>query len=198
MQIIEIRKLILQDGEILDLGSKKSISNITNYLTTSEIVNYADKFTKDPNDLVIDLEEVNEHDKKTFKNVFLFNVLEHIYNFKNCLKNSYQILDKDGSLYGSTPFLFQIHGSPNDYFRYTRQSLVKVLEETGFKNVKVEVICGGIFICFYCLISRLTLRIPLLINILIILCQILDSVIMIFSKNIKGVFPLGYFFQGNK
>ena len=58
MQIIEIRKLILQDGEILDLGSKKSISNITNYLTTSEIVNYADKFTKDPNDLVIDLEKM--------------------------------------------------------------------------------------------------------------------------------------------
>lgn len=197
MQIVEIRKLNLK-GSILDVGSKKSISNVTNQLNTEEKINYADKFSKDPNDLVMDLEEVSEFKDKTFKNVLLFNVLEHVYNFKNCLKNCYLILDKSGFFCGSTPFFFHIHGSPNDYFRYTEQGLVKALEETGFKNIKVQVICGGIFICFFSSISTLTMRIPLLNNILLIFCQILDSIVLLFSKNFKSIFPLGYFFQGNK
>ena len=74
MQIVKIRKLILQDGSILDMGSKRSTSNITNYLNTNEKIIYADKFTKDPNDLVIDLEKIYEPNEKIFKNVFLLNV----------------------------------------------------------------------------------------------------------------------------
>ena len=198
MQIIEIRKLNLHNGSILDVGSKKSSSNITNHLNTNEKINYADKFTKDPNDLMIDLEEVNELNNKTFKNVLLFNVLEHIYNYKNCLKNCYSILDKDGFFYGSTPFFFRIHGSPNDYFRYTEQGLIKALDEAGFKNIQVRILNGGIFICFYNSISMITKKIPLLNNFLLIICQTLDALIALFSKNMKNIHPLGYFFQGNK
>ena len=91
MQIIEVKKLILCSGPILDMGSKKSISNITNYLTTKEKINYADKFSNDANDLTVDLEEVSEFRNKNFKNVLLFNVLEHVYNFQNCLKNCHLI-----------------------------------------------------------------------------------------------------------
>ena len=98
MQILEIRKLNL-NGEILDVGSKKSISNVTNHLNTKKKINYADKFSKDPNDLVMDLEEVSEFKDKTFKNVLLFNVLEHVFNFKNCLKNCHLTLDKNGFFY---------------------------------------------------------------------------------------------------
>lgn len=198
MQIIKIKKLVLQDGSILDMGSKKSISNITNFLNTNEKINYADKFTQDPKDIIIDLEIINEFNDKKFKNIFLLNVLEHIYNFQNCLKNCYEILDKDGFFYGSTPFLFNIHGSPNDYFRYTEQSLTKSLKSAGFKNIEVEVICGGIFICFYSSISRITMRIPILNNILLFICQTIDLIINLFSKDIKKIFPLGYFFIGNK
>ena len=198
MQIIEIRKLNLHNGSILDVGSKKSSSNITNHLNTNEKINYVDKFTKDPNDLIMDLEEVNELNNKTFKNVLLFNVLEHIYNYKNCLKNCYSILDKDGFFYGSTPFFFRIHGSPNDYFRYTEQGLIKALDEAGFKNIQVRILNGGIFICFYNSISMITKKIPLLNNFLLIICQTLDALIALFSKDMKNIHPLGYFFQGNK
>ena len=125
MQIVEIRKLNLK-GSILDVGSKKSISNVTNQLNTEEKINYADKFSKDPNDLVMDLEEVSEFKDKTFKNVLLFNVLEHVYNFKNCLKNCYLILDKNGFFCGSTPFFYRIHGSPNDYLDTQNKVLLKL------------------------------------------------------------------------
>ena len=71
MQIFEIRKLNLK-GSILDVGSKKSIFNVTNHLNTEEKINYADKFSKDPNDLIMDLEEVSEFKDKTFKNKYMF------------------------------------------------------------------------------------------------------------------------------
>ena len=197
MQIIEIKKLKLE-GSILDVGSKKSSSNVTNYLNSKERIKYADKFSKDQDDIIMDLEKIYEPNDKTYNNVLLFNVLEHVFNFKNCLKNCHLILKKGGCFCGSTPFFFNIHGSPNDYFRYTEQGLLKILEETGFKNIKVKIICGGIFICFYSSISRISSKIPLLNNILLIICQSLDFIINIFSKNIRKIFPLGYLFTGNK
>ena len=197
MQIIEIKKLKLE-GSILDVGSKKSSSNVTNYLNSKEKIKYADKFSKDQDDIIMDLEKIYEPNDKTYNNVLLFNVLEHVFNFKNCLKNCHLILKKGGCFCGSTPFFFNIHGSPNDYFRYTEQGLLKILEETGFKNIKVKIICGGIFICFYSSLSRISSKIPLLNNILLIICQSLDFIINIFSKNIRKIFPLGYLFTGNK
>ena len=202
MQIIEIKKLNL-NGSIIDVGSKKSIFNITNYLNSNEKVIYADKYTEDVNDLKMDLEKVEIFNGSKFKNVLLFNVLEHVYNFKNCLKNCYLILDKDGFFYGLVPFFFRIHGSPNDYFRYTDQSIIKALKEIGFKEIKVKIIGGGIFMSFYSSFSLITNKIPFLNlllfnNFLLIFCQILDGIISLFSKNIKSMLPLGYFFEGRK
>jgi len=197
MQIIEIKKLSLT-GSILDVGSKKSISNVTNFLNSKEKINYANNHSNNQNDIKIDLEEINELKSIKFDNVLLFNVLEHIYNYKNCLKNCYLILKNDGNFYGSTPFFFRIHGSPNDYFRYTEQSILKSLSQVGFNNIEIKTVSGGIFICFFCSVSTITNKIPFLSNILLFFCQILDFVISLFSKNMKHIFPLGYFFQGRK
>jgi SAM-dependent methyltransferase len=197
MQIIEIKKLLL-NGSILDVGSKKSLSNVTNYLNSKEKINYADKHSDNENDIKMDLEALNEFKGTTFDNVLLFNVLEHVYNYKNCLKNCHLILKNNGFFCGSTPFFFRIHGSPYDYFRYTDQSILKSLNEVGFKDIKIKVIGGGIFICFYNSISLITNKVPLLNNILLVFCQILDFVISLFSKSTKYIFPLGYFFQGKK
>ena len=103
MQIIEIKKLKLE-GSILDVGSKKSSSNVTNYLNSKEKIKYADKFSKDQDDIIMDLEKIYEPNDKTYNNVLLFNVLEHVFNFKNCLKNCHLILKKGGCFCGSTPF----------------------------------------------------------------------------------------------
>ena len=125
-------------------------------------------------------------------------MLEHIYNFKNCLKVCYSLLETNGSFYGSTPFFFRIHGSPNDYFRYTEQSLVKLLEEQGFREIKITNLNGGIFLCFFSSISLFANRIPFLNNIFFIIFHLLDLFISIFSKQSKNIYPLGYFFEGKK
>ena len=68
---------------------------------------------------------------------------------KNCLKICFQFTKDGGKLIGSTPFLFRFHGSPNDYFRFTEDALIKIIKKSGYRNINVEPICGGIFIVFY-------------------------------------------------
>ena len=96
--------------------------------------------------------------------------------------------------YGSTPFFFRIHLSPNDYFRFTEQSILKSLEDAGFKEVEVKVLNGGIFLCFYNSISTIFKKIPLMNNLLYIFCQFFRSNNFYFSKNTKKkIFPRIFF-----
>ena len=101
-----MKKLKVQ-GLTLDIGSKASINNVSNFIQTNQKIIYADKYSKNPDDLKIDLEDYNQNFQKKFQNVLLFNVLEHIYNFKNCLKVCYSLLETNGSFYGSTPFFLE-------------------------------------------------------------------------------------------
>lgn len=197
LQILVIKKLKIH-GSILDVGSKKSISNVTNYILNKDNIVYLDNFSNNPNDLNINLEIYPHNMNCTFDNIFLMNVLEHIYNYQNCLNNCYNFLVKGGLFFGSTPFMFMIHPSPNDYHRYTEQSLKKSLERAGFKNIKIEILIGGIGICFYSSIFNITKKIPLINNFLLFFVCFFDKLINIFSKSYKNTMPLGYFFSAEK
>jgi hypothetical protein len=197
LQIIEVKKIKLK-GNILDVGSKKSISNVTNYVSGKNNIVYLDNFSNNSNDLKVDLEIFPQKINLSFNNIFLINVLEHIYSYQNCLSLCYNFLSKKGTFFGSTPFIFRIHPSPNDYFRYTEQSLRNSLNIVGFKNVKIKILGGGIGLCIYSLIFNITKKIPLLNNFLIIFFYLLDAVIFVFSKNQKKILPLGYFFSAKK
>jgi SAM-dependent methyltransferase len=197
LQILVIKKLKI-NGSILDAGSKKSISNVTNHLSKKYNIVYLDNSSSNLNDLNINLEIYPHKISCSFDNIFLMNVLEHIYNYQNCLNNCYSLLTKDGLFFGSTPFMFAIHPSPNDFHRYTEQSLRKSLEIAGFKNIEIQVLAGGIGICFYSAIFNITKKIPLINNFLIIFFYVFDKLIYYFSKNFNNSLPLGYFFSAKK
>ncbi|MSP11149.1 MAG: methyltransferase domain-containing protein [Pelagibacteraceae bacterium] len=197
LQILEVRKLSIQ-GSVLDVGGRRTSNNVTNYILYQNNVIYLDKFSDDKRDLKVDLEKLNSRPDYQFDNVFLINVLEHIYNFNNCLNNCYSFLRKGGKFFGSTPFIFRIHSSPNDFFRFTEQSLRRSLETAGFINIKISVLDGGIFICFYNSLSIITQRIPLINNILLFFFKFLDKIVFIFSKKNKEIYPVGYFFSAQK
>lgn len=197
-QILEIKKLKLR-GSILDAGSKKSISNVTNFLSNSDDIIYLDNFySNNSNHLTMDLEICSKNIDHQFDNILLINVLEHIYNYQNCLNNCFNLLSNGGLFFGSTPFIFAVHPSPNDYHRYTEQSLRKSLELAGFKNIKIKVLAGGVGICFYSLIFNFSKKIPFINNFLIIFAFVIDKIINIFSKNIRNINPIGYFFSAQK
>jgi SAM-dependent methyltransferase len=197
LQILEVRKLSIQ-GSVLDVGGRRTSNNVTNYVLYQNNIIYLDKFSDDKRDLKVDLEKLNSRPDYQFDNVFLINVLEHIYNFNNCLNNCYSFLRKGGNFFGSTPFMFRIHSSPNDFFRFTEQSLRRSLESAGFINIKISVLDGGIFICFYNSLSIITQKIPLFNNILLFFFKFLDKIVFIFSKKNKEIYPVGYFFSAQK
>jgi SAM-dependent methyltransferase len=197
LQILEVRKLLIK-GSVLDVGGRRTSNNVTNYLLHQNNVIYLDNFSDDKRDLKVDLEKFNSISVYQFDNVFLINVLEHIYNFNNCLNNCYSFLREGGKFFGSTPFMFRIHSSPNDFFRFTEQSLRRCLESAGFINIKVTILDGGLFICFYNSLSIYTQKVPLLNNILLFFFKFLDKIAFIFLKKNKEIYPLGYFFSAQK
>ena len=196
-QILEIKKLKI-NNDFLDLGSTESETNVSNYVENKHFRHYANlnKY-KDVVDH-INLEKYPNKIEKKFKIILLMNVLEHIKNINNCFKNVNDILDDDGIIYGSVPFLFHIHQSPNDYYRYTQQFLEEFLKENNFNSIEVKVLGTGIFCNMYSSLFNLTKIIPFLNLIIFPIAIILDKILSIFVKNLKNINPLGYFFIAKK
>jgi len=134
-----------------------------------------------------------------YNNILIFNVLEHLPDYKMAFSETYRILKKSGYLIGSTPFLYQVHSAPNDYFRYTKDFLQLNLKNNKFKNIKVIPLGYGPFVASYSLIHPYIKYLPLFSQILLLISYLLDSFIQIFVKTkLKEIFPIGYFFIAKK
>lgn len=55
--------------------------------------------------------------------IIMTEVLEHLKNPLNALKEAYRILKDNGLLLLTTPMTWPIHERPNDFFRYTQFGL---------------------------------------------------------------------------
>ena len=198
-QIEEIKKLNLK-GNILDVGSTNSENNVSSYLKNKKIHYLNFNIKNDNLSIKQNLEKklLKKNQKIKFENVLLFNILEHIYNFNTCINSCYKLTKKGGSFFGSTPFMFRIHPSPNDFFRFTEESLEKILSKAGYEKIKIFPISGGVFITFYSMICTITNKIPFLNNILLILFLILDQSLSFFTKSYYKILPIGYFFSAKK
>lgn len=151
----EIAKLNLS-GRVIDLGGHKG-SSYFKLIRSKNLIEVANLDVEQPGthktpsgaDHVFDLEVQFPLESSTFDNVLCFNVLEHIYNYQNLLNESFRILKNGGAVHISVPFFYNIHASPNDYFRYTKEALRRLLEDTGFVHVQIvelgEGPCSAIF-----------------------------------------------------
>lgn len=84
-------------------------------------------------------------------------VLEHISpdrvflvikEMHRVLRNQDGATGQMGELILSAPFLYRIHGAPQDYLRFTEYSLQRGLEQAGFRIVAIEKI--GLFFTVLC------------------------------------------------
>ncbi len=79
----------------------------------------------------------------SFDTVICLQVMEHVTNPSLLLKEIYRVLRKpDCCLILSTPFLWGVHESPRDYFRFTKFGLKLLLDEVGFNVIKIVPQCG--------------------------------------------------------
>ena len=137
----------VRGGRILDVGG--GANQVKGRLKVFEpeeykiLDNKLEKMKQEP-DLIGDLNEEFNHpnDREKYNIVFMLELAEYLWNPIQALQNINFFLKTDGLFYSSWPLIYPIH-SPhrNDYLRYTRFGIMKLLEKTGFK---IEEIIGRV------------------------------------------------------
>ena len=69
--------------------------------------------------------------------VLSVNTLEHIYDLENTLSELARVLKQGGGFVFAVPFLFRVHGCPDDYNRPTASWWHKTLVKNGFTEIKI-------------------------------------------------------------
>ena len=88
-------------------------------------------------DYLGDITNIPENNN-TFDAIILSEVLEHLKNPKEVIKEAYRLLKMDGVLFICTPFMFPIHPDSFDYYRYTDYWYKETLSSIGFEVSKIE------------------------------------------------------------
>ena len=187
------------DGTILDIGgSKKSgYHELIKGEHTILVGNINESYGID---LVFDAQEPWPFEDKSYDAVLLVNVLEHLYSYRTALEETKRTLKDGGIVAGVVPFMINVHGSPNDHFRYTRSTLERVFEELGFKDVRVEELGTGAFsIIYHCLLGFV--RWNWMADVLIPIFGGIDRLIWKLKPGNKmsaKEMPLGYYFEARR
>lgn len=202
----EVARLDLR-GRVIDLGGHKG-SSYFKLLQTGQPVEVVNLDTEHPGthktpsgaDHSFDLEKPFPLPNEMYDAVISLNVLEHLYNYQNLLHESFRILKKEGTIHLSVPFFFNIHGSPDDYFRYTKSALVRMLTDAGFRDVMVSEIgegpCTAVFQNFGGSVPTVFLRVCC--KYLAIHTDVFFSKLSKRYASIKNRVPLGYFVSAKK
>jgi SAM-dependent methyltransferase len=141
-----IKELVSLNGLVLDMGSGKKpryLKHLRKKPTPFQYIK-ADGNPQNQPDIILNFEDDYPIKNASFDNILLFNVLEHIYDYKPVLRRINRILKPDGSFYLYVPYFIKIHGSPLDFHRYTHFTLFRALNEAGFTNVEIYT-DGGLF-----------------------------------------------------
>jgi len=94
-------------------------------------------------DLEGDLYELPFRDN-TFEAILNVEVLEHVKEPKDVLKELFRVLKRGCRLFLIAPQGWEEHGIPGDYFRFTSFGLRYLFEEAGFEILSIEPL-GGYF-----------------------------------------------------
>lgn len=78
-----------------------------------------------------------------FDAIVTLNTLEHIYEIEKVLRELARVLKQGGAFIATVPFLFRIHGHPDDFLRGTPTWWGKTLTRVGFCNVVITPLLWG-------------------------------------------------------
>ncbi|MBW8015803.1 MAG: class I SAM-dependent methyltransferase [Planctomycetes bacterium] len=88
-------------------------------------------------DMTVDFDRLSEvFDNKRFGTIFCLSVLEHCENPFKMAENITRLLKPGGHIVLSVPFCWQIHGYPQDFWRFTPQGIKKLFSEIDFIDEK--------------------------------------------------------------
>lgn len=135
-------------GTLLDAGCGQmpyrsyvlNHSAVTKYvgLDIETAINYSDQVKPD---VTWDGHNMPFEDN-SFDCVIATEVLEHVPDTYNYLKEIYRILKPTGTLFFTTPFLWPLHEIPHDEYRFTPFAMKRLLGEANFVGIDMEALGG--------------------------------------------------------
>ena len=79
---------------------------------------------------------------ESFHCAFATEVLEHVPEPINFLSEIYRTLKTDGVFFFTVPFVWPLHETPHDEYRYTPYALERMLQKAGFSNIVLTPLGG--------------------------------------------------------
>jgi len=194
LQNVEFQKHNLK-GKIIEFGAEpNSKNNFSKYIKNKKKILFADKYIKHKDVINLDLNKNIPISKNSFDSVIFFNIMEHLLDIQNAKKQVHKILKKNGTLIGSTPFLYRFHGAPSDYYRFTKPFFENFFKGE-FKSVKIYNLGFGPMTSCYSILSDFSKKIPLLNNLLFIICYLVDFFLsFLVNYKLKDIYPIAVFF----
>ena len=187
-------------GKVLDLGGGVKASYASLFKGTYDVVSLNIDESLQPTH-VADITKPFPLKNHEFDAAISFNTFEHIPEFETTFKETFRVLKKEGKFIFSTPFLHQVHGSPNDYWRYTGSALENLLVKNGFKVNRIIPLGKGIFVARYSLLYGAIPRIlrPFFAGWAWLLDGTLSTLFSGYRKIcMQDHYPLGYFVYAEK
>lgn len=126
------------NGKILDIGGsrKSGYQDLIKWDHTYVVANISDDHGYD---VFCDVQQPFPFADASFDNALAINLIEHIYLHRNVFNESHRVLTPGWSLVIAVPFMYYVHGSPDDYFRYTRSCLHNLCVDAGFSADKIHI-----------------------------------------------------------
>lgn len=184
-------------GELLDIGGGGGRASHYRFIpiakeTTLRTVDVAPR----PNtDFVLDVTKERVPLPDNSQNaVFLFNILEHVNAHDTVLTEVRRLLKRGGKLYGTIPFLVNVHPDPHDFVRFTGEALNELFVRNGFSVVALEPIGRGPFLAAY---EQLDSLIPSMCHAVFLpLIWLADALVARLrpQRDFTATFPLAYNF----
>ncbi len=79
----------------------------------------------------------------SFDHAICLNTLEHIYDAAPVLDEAYRALKPGGTMIITVPWIFRIHGHPDDYLRATPSWWRETIERAGFARLELRPLVWG-------------------------------------------------------
>lgn len=145
---------ITLSGTVLDLGGEKDATYLS-CIKGSFTVTTVNLDAGAKPDLSHDLEQPLPCADASFDHALLINVLEHIFEYRQLVREAARVVRPKGSIIIVVPFLFPIHPSPHDYWRFTKETLEKECTLAGLSVERIVPLGSGVFAVRHLLLNRL-------------------------------------------
>ncbi|MEM8879295.1 MAG: class I SAM-dependent methyltransferase [Pseudomonadota bacterium] len=128
-------------GRVLDFGGGRRASYIR-WLKDADVVSVNIDAQFDPTHIVEPGTSLPFHEGE-FDAVVTLNTLEHVYDDIAALRELSRVTRPGGALHIMVPFLFRVHGHPDDFNRHTPSWWARALEEAGYAQARLVPLIFG-------------------------------------------------------